>query len=173
MKKTLIIIAIIGLALALSSCKRSSIDDPSWDGPAGLSILVKGSVTPAVLLIDGRIHTSLVVVRVTDYKGNPLPNQTVFLEQLPDQYNDKQLDWGYFPNNEKIYQKATDANGEIRVNFYWPTEYYSEEMWIHAVLVINDRAFKLSEQNLLGNIPQDYIPLAMYRAGGNALETAK
>ena len=173
MKKILFILIVCGLALAASSCQRSGVDDPSWEGPAGFYIQVKGAVNPALQFIDGRIHTSAVIVRVTDGKGNPLANKMVLLEQLMDQYSEQQIDWGYFQNNEKIYQRATDANGEVRVTFYWPTEYYSEEMWIHAVVAVDGRAYKLSEQGILGNIPQDYIPLTMYRAGGTALGTAK
>jgi len=58
-----------------------------------------------------------------------------------------------------------DANGVIRVTYYWPLSYYSEEMWIHAMLVIDGRAEKESETGGLGNIPQDFIALTMIRSG--------
>ena len=164
MKKTLFLLLIIGLVLAVSSCKRTDVADPDWDSPAGFQILVEGSVTPALQLIDGRIHTSQICIKVTDAKGNPQVNKTVFLEQLPDPTSHQQLNWGYFANNQPIYQKNTDGNGEIRVTFYWPTEYFSEEMWIHALVVIDGRAYKTSEQGVPGNIPQDFISLAMFRA---------
>jgi len=154
----------ISLVLVVSSCKRTDVTDPDWNSPAGFHILVEGSVTPALLLIDGRIHTSQIYVRVTDGLGNPLVNKTVFIEQLHSPDPDTRVSWGYFQNNQSIYQKNTDANGEVRVTFYWPMQYYSEEMWIHALLVIDGRAYKSSEQGYLGNIPQDFIPLAMYRA---------
>jgi hypothetical protein len=165
MKKTFYILLMVGLVLAFSSCKRSAVDDPPWDSPAGFQYLVEGSVTPALQIIDGRIHTSQIYVRATDGLGNPLVNKTIFLEQLPDPASERQLNWGYFANNQSVYQKNTDANGEIRVTFYWPTEYYSEEMWIHALLVIDGRAYKNSEQGIPGNIPQDFISLAMFRGG--------
>ncbi|MDD8012564.1 MAG: hypothetical protein PHX05_03705, partial [Acidobacteriota bacterium] len=58
-----------------------------------------------------------------------------------------------------------NGNGEVRLTFYWPTQYYSEEMWVHAVLMVDGRAMKESEQGNIGNIPQDFISLAMYKSG--------
>lgn len=165
MKKIFFLLIIVSLVLTVSSCKRSEIDDPIWDDPAGFHILVEGSVTPAVQLIDGRIHTSQIYVKVTDAKGNPQANKTIFIEQLPDPASHNQLNWGYFANNQPIYLKNTDGNGEMRVTFYWPTEYFSEEMWIHALVVIDGRAYKTSEQGTPGNIPQDFISLSMFKAG--------
>ena len=46
-------------------------------------------------------------------------------------------------------------------------------MWIHALLVIDGRAYKTSEQGIIGNIPQDFISLTMYQAGSAASETPK
>ena len=46
-------------------------------------------------------------------------------------------------------------------------------MYIHALLVINGRAYKTSEQGNIGNIPQDFISLTMYKAGGAAVGTTK
>lgn len=162
MKKALFIMVITSLVLAVSSCKRTDVADPPWDGPAGFNILVEGQVNPALQLIDGRIHTSEIVVRVTDAQGNRLANKIVFLEQLADAYSYQSINWGYFPNMQSTYQMGTDANGEIKVTFYWPTSYYSNEMWIHALLVIDGRAYRDS------NVPQDYISLTMYKAGSAA-----
>lgn len=167
MKKTFFILLITGLALAFSSCTRTEVTDPAWDGPVSFNILVEGSVIPALMLIDGRINTSEIIVRVTDAQGNPLPNKTVFLEQLANAYSSESINWGYFPNNQSTYQKGTDANGEIRVTFFWPTYFRQEEMWIHALLVIDGRAYRYA------NVPQDYISLTMYEAGGTAIRTTK
>jgi hypothetical protein len=167
MKKTLFILIIVGLALTVSSCKRTDIADPSWDGPAGFNILLTGSVNPALQLIDGRIHTSEIYVRVTDSKGTPLAGKTVFLEQLSDSSSSQQINWGYFQYNRPTFQNVTDGNGMISTTFYWPTTYYSEEMWIHALLVIDGRAYKYA------NVPQDYISLTMYRYSGAAIGATK
>jgi len=158
MKKILFLLIIMSLVLAVSSCKRSDVVDPPWDSPVGLNILVEGLVNPSVLLIDGRIHTSSVYVKVTDSHGNPQANKIVFFEQLRTTDTTKQVSWGYFPNNSSTYQKATDANGEVRVTFYWPTEYYNYQMYIHALLVVCDRSYL----NL--GVPQDYIALSMVKA---------
>jgi hypothetical protein len=168
MKRIFVVLIVAAVAVAASSCKRTSVDDPSWNAPAAFYVLLEGSVSPAVQVIDGRIHSSQVYVRVTDYQGNPLAGRSVFFEQLLDQYSDKQVNWGYFQNNQATYQKNTDGNGEIRITFYWPTDYYSEEMWIHAVLIVDGRAYKESETGIIGNIPQDFIPLTMYRSGDAA-----
>ena len=167
MKKTLFLIVIISLILAVSSCKRADITDPSWAGPAGFNILLEGSANPALLLIDGRIHTSIIHVRVTDSEGNPMANETIFIEQLAGPDSQTQVNWGYFQNNQKTTQAVTNANGEINVTFYWPTLYYSEEMWIHALMVSGNRAYKYN------NIPEDFISITMYRAGGAAIGTPK
>ena len=157
MKKTLFLLIIASLALAFSSCKRSEVVDPPWDGPVGLNLLVEGSAAPAVLLIDGHIHTSQIIVRVTDAKGNRLANRLVFIEQLGLATPDAKVNWGYFSGNDVTVQKLTDGNGEVRVTFYWPLLYYQYQMWIHAVLVVDGHAY----QDL--NTPQDYIALTMYR----------
>lgn len=167
MKKTLLTLLLITVILGISSCKRTDVADPPWDGPAGFYILLEGSVNPALQIIDGYIHTSVIYVRATDSKGNPLAGKTIFIEQLPDPTSYKQLDWGYFSNNQTTYQKVTDGNGEIRVTFYWPTQFYSEEMWIHALLVIDGRAYKYA------NVPQDFISLTMYRSGDAAIKATK
>jgi hypothetical protein len=166
MKKTLFILIIVGLVLIMSSCTRTDVTDPAWDGPAGFNVLLEGSVNPALLLIDGMIHTSEVHVRVTDAKGNALAGKTVLFEQLADPNSQQQINWGYFANNQSTLQQVTNGNGEIWLTFYWPTLYHSEEMWIHALLVIGDRAYKYD------NVPQDFISLTMYRAGA-AIGTTK
>lgn len=114
MKKAAFLVLIGVLALAASSCKRSEVDDPEWNSPAGFYVLVEGSANPAVLFIDGNIHTSQIYVRVTDYKGNPLAGKTIFFEQLADSLSHRQLDWGYFENNKATIKKVTNANGEVQ-----------------------------------------------------------
>jgi hypothetical protein len=155
-------LAITCLLLTVSSCTRTDVTDPAWDGPTGFNILLEGAVNPASMIVDGRIHTSVIHVKVTDAKGNPLANKTVFIEQLADAYSQTPQSYGYFPNNQSTYQMGTDANGEINVTFFWPTTYFSNEMWIHALLMIDGRAYRDI------NIPQDYISLSMYRSGGAA-----
>jgi hypothetical protein len=172
MKKTLFIFIAVSLVLALSSCKRSEVTDPSWDAPAGWYILVDGAVNPAVLLIDGGVHSSDVYVRVTDSSGKALANQVVFIEQLAIPEPNYRVSWGFFDNYESAVQRVTDANGVVRVTFFWPTFYYSEEMWIHAVLMINGRAYRESD-GMLGAIPQDYISIAMYNAGAASTKNSK
>jgi hypothetical protein len=168
MKKTLFILIIVGLALTVSSCKRTEVADPSWDGPAGFNVLLEGSVIPALQIIDGRLHYSEVYVRVTNAKGNPLANETVFLELLANSSSSEPINWGYFKeNNLSTIQQVTNANGEIKVTLSWPIYFHQEEMWIHALLVIDGRAYRY------GNVPEDWISLTMYEAGGAAIGATK
>jgi len=167
MKKTLFLLIILGLALGFSSCKRSEIDDPDWDSPAAFYVLLEGSASPAVLFIDGNMHTSRIYVRVTDSKGNPLPGKTIFIEQLADSLSHQQLDWGYFENNQATITKATNANGEVSVTFYAPVKFHSGAMFIHAVMQVDGRAYRGSDSHV-GTVPQDYIAITMYTSGGAA-----
>jgi hypothetical protein len=164
MKKTLLAFIIVGLMFILPSCKRTDVTDPPWDGPAGFYVLLEGSASPAVLLIDGNIHISRIHVRVTDSKGNPLPGETVFIEQLADSTSHTQIDWGYFENNLKTIEKATNANGEVNVNYYGPVQWRSSAMWIHALLVVDGRAYRGSTSHI-GNVPQDFIAMTLIDSG--------
>jgi len=167
MKKILFLLIIVGLVLSVSSCKRSEINDPSWDGPVGFYVLVEGTATPAVLFIDGNIHTSRIYVRATDSKGQPLPGETIFFEQLASSSSHQQLEWGYFENSAATIKKVTNANGEAVVTFYSPVKYYSGAMFIHALMQVDGHAYRGSTSHV-GNVPQDYIALTMYNSGGAA-----
>lgn len=164
MKKTLFLLLIISMVLAVSSCKRTDVTDPDWDSPAGFYVLLEGSAYPAVMLIDGNIHTSRIYVRVTDSKGNPLAGKTIFFEQVGDSFSHQQLDWGYFEGNMPTIQKVTNANGEVNATFYWPMEWLSSGMYIHALMVVDGRAYRGSASHV-GNVPQDFISLTLVNSG--------
>jgi hypothetical protein len=159
MKKFIFILIISGLIFALPSCKRNELNDPPFDGPAGYKVLLEGWANPAVLLIDGYPVSSQINVRVTDYKGAPLAHKKIFFEQLIDPTSNVQLDWGYFGNNQKTIIKVTDANGLTTAKFFGPLELISSNMYIHVLMVIDDRT------DGLVNIPQDYIELRMVYSG--------
>jgi hypothetical protein len=156
MKKLLFLLIVASVLLTLSSCKRSEIDTPGWDGPAGFYVILKGSATPAMQLIDGKEHVTEIYVRVTDSSNKPLANQTVHFQQLASAYQDDKVNWGKFSNGLCTIDRVTNANGEIWVNFYWPLKYHQYMMYIHAQMVVNGSAYPD------GNIPQDYIALTMY-----------
>jgi hypothetical protein len=164
MRKILFFLIILNLVLAFSSCKRSEVVDPSWDDPAGFYIQVKGHADPAVFFIDGAIHRSTIYVRATDNKGRPIAGRTVFLEQLPESTTHQQIEWGYFENNTGTIRRTTNANGEVSVSFYSPTQYHSGIMFIHAVIEVDDRAYPGSLSHV-GTVPQDYIAISMYNSG--------
>lgn len=157
MKKIFFLMLISGLVLAFPSCKRSEVDDPDWDGPAGFSVIVKGSAKPASQLIDGKVHPCEIYVRVTDAKGNPLGGETLHFQQLEVADPDYKVNWGKFSNGQCTIDKVTNANGEVWVTFYWPEKYKSYMMYIHAQMIVDGSAYQT-----LGNIPQDYIALTMF-----------
>lgn len=167
MKKTLYLLILAGLILAVTSCTRSEIADPEWNDPAGFYILLEGSANPAVLFIDGNIHSSRIYVRVTDSHGRPLSGRTIFFEQLEDSASYRQVDWGYFENNDVTIRKTTNANGEASVLFYGPTRFNSGIMYIHAVMQVDGHADRGSISHV-GNVPQDYIGITMYNSAGTA-----
>lgn len=156
MKKTLFLLVILSMVLFVSSCKRSEVDDPEWNDPAGFSMLVEGSANPAVLLIDGKIHKSTIYVRAVDSKGNPLAGKSIYLEQC-DGASYQPVEWGYFENNSPSIMKVTNANGEMSAFYYWPTEWLSSSMYIHALMVIDGHSYSDS-------IPQDFISLTLIRS---------
>lgn len=167
MKKTLYLLMLACLILAVGSCKRSEVADPEWNGPAGFYILLEGSANPAVFFIDGDIHTSKVYVRVTDSKGAPRAGETIFFEQLPDSLTHQQVEWGYFENNAPTIKKVTNSNGEVQVKFYSPVKFYSGGMIIHAVMEVDGRAYRGSASHV-GTVPQDYIAITMYNSSSLA-----
>jgi hypothetical protein len=168
MKKTLLLIFLITVALGISSCKRGEIVDPSWDGPAGFHILLEGAATPALLIIDGHVHSSEIYVRVTNAQGTPLAGETIFFEQLASSLSTKQLTWGYFvKKSATTYKAVTNANGEIRVRFYSPLTYHSSIMFIHALMQVDGRAYRDI------SLPQDYIAISMIKSGTGAAPVIK
>lgn len=159
MKKILFLLLITGLVLAATSCKRTDVSDPPWDGPAGYNILVEGSASPAVLLVDGTQHISHITVRATDWKGAPLAGRTILLQQA-----DAVLNWlevGFFQNSEPTIRLVTDANGQVAATFFLPGEVdfpgTDVQIYIRALLVIDGRIDGLS-------LPQDYISILLMHA---------
>lgn len=159
MKKIFFLLLITSLVLAVSSCKRTDLADPPWDGPAGYNILVEGSASPAVLLVDGVQHISRITVHVTDAKGSPLAGRTVLFQQT-----DSTLFWaeiGFFENSEPTIKKTTDGNGQVTATFFISGDYdfpgTDLQMYIRAVLVVDG-------QSDATTIPQNYISLLLMHA---------
>lgn len=161
MKKNLLLLVMFGLVLSLASCKRSDLDDPSWDGPSGYNIIVDGSASPAVLIINGAPNLCVIRAKVTNSAGAPIPNHLIFFQQLNDLY--QEVSWGVFENGGANISKVTNANGEAVVAFYSPLVLYSHNMYIHAVLQINGHAYYLNSNTgaFPAGIPMDYISIAM------------
>jgi hypothetical protein len=161
MKKYLLVLVMFGLVLSLASCKRSDLDDPSWDGPSGYNIIVDGSASPAVLIINGAPNLCVIRVKVTNSAGAPIANHLLFFQQLNDQY--QEVAWGVFENGGANISKVTNASGEAVVAFYSPLVLYSHNMYIRALLQVNGHAFNYNSSTgtFPAGIPMDYIAIAM------------
>lgn len=168
MKKTFFILLLAGLVLSVSSCKNNEVADPSWDGPAGFYIILDGSASPAVLFIDGYEHMSTIHARITYSNGTPIANATVFFEQLNDNYGE--VAWGKFENGAATITKVTNANGETSVAFFSPVNFYSHNMYIHALMQVNNRAYAYYSYS---SIPQDYIAIGLVKSGAGAASSKK
>jgi hypothetical protein len=154
MKKILFILLIVSLVLVVSSCKRSDVNERPWDDPAGFNIILEGTANPAVLFIDGVIHASQINVAVTDINGNPLAGRTILFEQYDSAY--AQIAWGYFENALATIEKLTDGAGRVSATFYGPTSLLGTQMYVRALMVVNDRSYGI-------NLPQDMISLTLSR----------
>jgi hypothetical protein len=159
MKKSFLILVIIGLVLTLSSCKRSELTDPSWEGPAGFYVLLEGSASPAVLLINGMPNPSTIRVRVTNSAGTPLVNQTILFRQLDKNYDAVSL--GVFEGGSATISRVTNANGEVSVIFFSPLNIAADTgtMYIHALMQVNGSVYPDI------GVPQDFIAIAMVLSG--------
>jgi hypothetical protein len=159
MKKILFLLLIASLVLAVSSCKRTDVSDPPWDGPAGFNILVEGSASPAVILIDGVQHISRITVRATDWKGAPLAGRTILFQQTDAVFN--WLELGFFQNSESTIRLTTDGNGQVVATFFVPGDVDfpgpDAQIYIRAVLIVDGRVDGLS-------LPQDYISILLMHA---------
>ncbi len=165
MKKRFLILAMAGLLLTVTSCTRTEVDDPSWDGPAGFNVMLDGSANPAVLIINGAANMSTIRVRATTSAGVPLANKLIFFQQLDDGY--QEVAWGQFENGLATTSKVTDANGETSVAFFSPLDFYSHNMYIHALMQVDGHAYNYNSSTgaMPGGVPQDYIAIAMVYGG--------
>jgi len=108
----LIILLAFGLVL-LSSCTRSSVEDPDMQGGAGFRIQISGTASPSVLYVPETLPSvsSNITARVLKNDGSPAVNYTVIFQTD---------DYGYFDNYKISVSKTTDGGGNARVNYYIP-----------------------------------------------------
>ena len=165
MKKYFTILGCL-LIIMTFSCKRGVIDEPlPIPGPAGSYYIVEGSADPSVLYIrENYRDTSRISVRASDYLGNPVVGQEIFLEMRPwyDLYSPIGNDWlGFFEGNDISIRLRTNGNGEVTTTYYGPDKLslqsFQQVVYIKATLEIQD-------QSDLTSVPYDYIQILLIRA---------
>ncbi len=108
----LIILLAFGLVL-LSSCTRSSVEDPDMKGGAGFRIQVSGTASPSVLYVPEHLPSvySDITARVLKNDGSPAINYTVIFQTDA---------FGYFDNYKLSDTRTTDGGGNARIRFFIP-----------------------------------------------------
>jgi hypothetical protein len=117
-KKTLILVTGLVLVLALASCTRHDIDQPSPIGPSTLATVMKISANPNVMDAGERRRSSMIVVSLKKYDGTPIANRAVFLEI--NDVTDKRAHIGYFSGDDIVATRVTDGGGNAYITYYAP-----------------------------------------------------
>ncbi|MEN8223274.1 MAG: BACON domain-containing carbohydrate-binding protein [Acidobacteriota bacterium] len=144
----LIILLAFGLLL-LSSCTRSSVEDPDMDGGAGFRVQISGTANPSVLYIPETLPSvySDITARVLNNDGSPAVNYTVIFQT--DSY-------GYFENYKISDTRTTDGGGNARIRFFIPPGTRSGDTSIDLKATVVDDG--RNDIPLLSEI-YDYIPI--------------
>ncbi len=112
MKSKIYLILIISIMVLFISCKRTAIEAPSPVGPSSFSILLDLSASPNVLFAGSSRESTTITASLTDYKGIPIVNKTVFFEISSN--------YGFFEGNERAKSAVTDQNGSTSLVFFGP-----------------------------------------------------
>lgn len=116
---TLIIVSLVLVLVLTSSCTRKATDMPGPVGPSTYSIIIEADASPNVIIASTKRDETIVTVKVTNFEGIPLANETVVLDiidpltGLPDNV-------GYFEGNKTVVTRVTDSNGSVSVKYIGP-----------------------------------------------------
>jgi hypothetical protein len=166
MKKAILIIVLIGVALTMS-CQRNDVSDPQLFGPSTYDIILEGTASPSSLYIpETRIsQTSMVTVKVVRYDGKPLAGKEVIFQQVrkisgvPDY-----ISWGYFDDVNFSMKKTTDSNGSVTIKYSIPGLYPGlpgDNMTIYIFATLVDDSRQVFDSGTIGVI-RDEIPVNIY-----------
>ena len=165
MKKYIILILIISVGVfAITSCKRSGVNDPDMTGPAGFRIILSGTANPSTLYTtdNGSLVSSIVTVRALNNDGSPAVNKNIIFEQ----YVDSNI-YGYFDNNYSSAVGITDGQGYVQKTFKIPySNYIQGDFTIMLKVTLSDDG---RIDNSLSGV-YDLIPLKLISRGGETPE---
>ena len=114
MKKYIILILIISIGVfAITSCKRSGVNDPDMTGPAGFRIILSGTADPSTLYVPESLPevTSSITVKVLNNNGTPVINKEIVFQAGC---------YGYFRGYKYSDVKTTDSNGISQITYFLP-----------------------------------------------------
>lgn len=155
MKKTILIISLVSLALTMS-CKRDDVLAPQLFGPSTYDIVLEGTASPSSLYIpkERTPQTSLISVRVVRYDGKALAGKDVVFQQMD--ANSSGINRGYFDGTLQSVKKTTDASGLATAYYTVPITnsvfpQTNETVYIVVTLVDDSRSDII-----------DRIPLKLY-----------
>lgn len=168
MKKCILILILFVFIFSFSSCKRTSIEDPTLiQGPATFHYIVEGSADPSVIFVDGIIHTSKITVKVTDFRGNPVAGKYIYLEIRLSEDPDNAIKqaiiwWGYFENGFSSIRGKTDGNGVMTKTYYGPDlisiPTLGDDILIKATMADDNQSY-------FNFMPYDFINIVFIREG--------
>jgi hypothetical protein len=118
--KSLILATGLVLVLALTSCTRHDIDQPSPIGPSTLATVMKVSANPNVMDAGERRRSSMIVVSLKKYDGTPIAGRAVFLEV--NDATDRRAHIGYFSGDDIVATRVTDGGGNAYITYYAPVK---------------------------------------------------
>jgi len=120
MKKTTIGISLLGLILLLvfPSCTRDQVSSPSPTGPSTLSLVLKLSADPNVLLAGSQRQETYIVATLKKYDGTPVVGRTIYFEI--NNAADARVDVGHFDGSNPVASRVTDAGGNAYINYFGP-----------------------------------------------------
>jgi len=119
-KKSLTLATGLVLVLALTSCTRHDVDQPSPVGPSTLATVLKVSANPNVMDAGIDRRSSMIVVSLKKYDGTPIAGRAVFLEV--NDATDKRAHIGYFTGDDIVATRVTDGGGNAYIKYYAPVK---------------------------------------------------
>lgn len=115
MKRYMIVIliaAVVG-ALVLTSCKRSSVEEPGMKDTSAFRIFLTGTAHPATLYVPASLPEKRTVIRIKarNNDGTPVANGTIVFQAG---------DYGYFTGYLVSDTRVTNANGIAEITYFIP-----------------------------------------------------
>lgn len=117
-KKTLILMTGLVIALAASGCTRQGVEPPTPVGPSTLATVLKVTANPNVLNAGTQRAGTTIKASFMKYDGTPLSGRTVTFEV--NDASDMRSNIGYFEGRKSVVTRLTDGGGNAYVTYLAP-----------------------------------------------------